>query len=360
MNIELYNKQNKNNLEVTEPLIKRHEDCRKYLRSVSKEIGRGAHWEERSKQVDYALTKEGYIWKGQRINYCPPIYHKNKNYNCPDSWFNSMKNLSKKMNYPARKETAVKLDCFKINKRVFRFDITGCSNNYYFDRLNLEINKTSNVLEIGAGCGVLAALFSAEHECKYVIVDLPEMLTASSAFLLYTFPEKKISLPNEINSVKDIEGSDFTLLTPKQIEFIISMRFDLCINIASFMEMKNEEVKMYFQLVNKCLENNGYFFCSNRIKKHTNFFEYPWYLLNDCEDVFIERCRLMMDIVPRKNQFVDRLQIKNNKNRDKYNFPKPPRIIIAEILKQVIWRKGFPFTSIHKYFPYHWKRMPNL
>lgn len=177
---------------------------------------------------------------------------------------------------------------------------------YLYNIMNyfLDTKKINTVLEIGAGNGNFASLMYHSFKPHIIIVDLPETLCLSIPFITDLFPDAKILMPHESESY-DQESYDFIFLTPDQIEKIKENSIDLIVNISSFQEMTREQIKIYFNLIQKCCKNKGYFLTKNRVEKipgspdifqketHepvNRFSEYPW---NSANDVMIyEICRL--------------------------------------------------------------------
>ncbi len=162
------------------------------------------------------------------------------------------------------------------------------------------LNKNSRVLDIGAGSGLDTCTFVAEFGLKSLIVDLPEILTLSSALIMTLFPDKRICLPNEIDDDTDLENYDFVLIFPNQIERSKLLDCDLAINISSFMEMRLDEVRRYFQLITNQLRNGSFFYCRNR-DKETLLKDYPWGEFGKFELIYREPNSVMANIPPWNN-----------------------------------------------------------
>lgn len=156
-----------------------------------------------------------------------------------------------------------------------------------------HFTKDDQVMEIGAGSGILGVLFHDRFKSKYIIVDLPEMVGFSSAMVATFLPEAKILLPNEIRDSVNFEDAHFIFLTPDQTDVLTDDSVSLSVNIHSFMEMKAEEIDTYFQLIQRVSRPEGLFFTENRYEKvpgfgdveKRSFFDYPWDKNN--EDIFL-------------------------------------------------------------------------
>jgi putative sugar O-methyltransferase len=178
----------------------------------------------------------------------------------------------------------------------------------YVDLNNWKDKKI--VLEIGAGNGNLMSIVKGHSpDCTIIDVDLPETISHAVIYIVSIFPSAKILMPNEVESLEhevDFYEYDFVFLTPIQAYLINDNLVDLCINIDSFQEMKQEQISEYFDLIQRVGKNNSYFLTSNRVEKipcgpgsyeketpvfPNRFSEYPWYSSN--ETIIYEICRMV-------------------------------------------------------------------
>lgn len=175
------------------------------------------------------------------------------------------------------------------------------------------------MLEIGAGAGILTMLFHHDFGAKIVIVDLPEMISFSSACVHYVFPEAKMLLPNEVEGSIDYNEYDFVFLWPNQTNYLSDDGFDLAINSGSMCEMKNSEIAFYFDVIQRVVKNGGLFYCSNRLSKNPHamgvgdsetreFFKYSWNKENIDLAVDINRFKYEFTDKSFEHLTVDRLQ----------------------------------------------------
>lgn len=150
------------------------------------------------------------------------------------------------------------------------------------------------------GAGLLGILFYHQLGVKYFIIDLPEMISFSSAITATFLPEAKILLPNEIKD--SFSTADFVFLLPSQVNMIPDNSISLSINVESFMEMKMSEIISYFELIQRVAKPNSLFFTTNRHEKvpglgdteKRSFFEYPWNRAN--QDIFIRVSPLHQEV----------------------------------------------------------------
>jgi len=136
--------------------------------------------------------------------------------------------------------------------------VNHCQVNIMRYVLNNHINlqQCNSILEIGAGYGAFTReLLLTNRNIKYVIIDLPESLMCSYAYLNLEFPDKKHIVFDESDFIKDFD----VLYVPvksisKFVDSQLMPRFDLFINTCSMGEMINGSVKNYYNLVTNVLK----------------------------------------------------------------------------------------------------------
>lgn len=130
--------------------------------------------------------------------------------------------------------------------------------------------KINYICEIGGGYGSLAQKICSKHNCKYILIDLPEANLLSSYYLSKHFPDLKFLLCDEISgksiSKKDIEGYDFVIIPP-WYEIGGDVKINLFINTRSMMEMNFEVIKKYFNFIHIHIADDGFFLNINRYYK---------------------------------------------------------------------------------------------
>jgi putative sugar O-methyltransferase len=144
-------------------------------------------------------------------------------------------------------------------------------NHYYYQnilRAHKDVNKIRTILEIGAGNGNFPSiLFHDWAPVRVVLIDLPETLAVSIAFLSSVFPEADIVMPHEIQADGLPEQFDFAFLTVDQLSLLRDSSIDMAINCHSFQEMTHEQIAIYFALIQRVCRESGLFFTANRIEK---------------------------------------------------------------------------------------------
>ena len=120
------------------------------------------------------------------------------------------------------------------------------------------------VVELGGGLGHLArVLHLSKYVKQHIIIDLPETLVFSYAFLRKNFPDVKIELAT---SGTYMIGDDaaFVFVPVAYADCILDERsVDLFINTASMGEMRNETIRYWMSFVQQKL-NPDYLFTLNR------------------------------------------------------------------------------------------------
>mgnify|MGYP003953453605 FL=1 len=111
------------------------------------------------------------------------------------------------------------------------------------------------VVEIGGGYGglgfQLVSKLEKNQNTKFILFDIPEVVAISSAFLLSSFPDKKIRLYGEgsISSTnKDFEIGIFPHFTMDNLE---NSSIDLFYNSCSFSEMDEVTSSKYLSVIEK-------------------------------------------------------------------------------------------------------------
>jgi putative sugar O-methyltransferase len=140
----------------------------------------------------------------------------------------------------------------KVNGCEIDIDYLFSVEEFLFLNNSLNTGNIKKVVEIGAGfgrtCHGLLTLSNIIEE--YSIIDLPEVLELSSAYLKKAIPEHF----DKIKFIKNIDDSSINNLQP-----------DLVINIDSFQEMPPEVIDNYML---KVISKSKMFYCKNPIGKY--------------------------------------------------------------------------------------------
>ena len=124
-----------------------------------------------------------------------------------------------------------------------------------FRDLGRITGRPVRVLEIGAGYGGLAHHLSAlVGRATYYIMDLPEVLLYSAAYLSLLNPQKKLYLydpaaPDALPRARDADGYDFVLLPNYRLGLLAGEGFDLSLNVGSMQEMRTRQAEEYLDFI---------------------------------------------------------------------------------------------------------------
>ncbi|MDB5051130.1 MAG: hypothetical protein JWO30_4201 [Fibrobacteres bacterium] len=113
----------------------------------------------------------------------------------------------------------------------------------------IPMGKIRRVLEIGAGYGRLGYLFRQMFpDIEYTIIDIPPALAVSQNYLETVFGPEAVAPYSENPPFHD---SRMKFLLPGQMNKIPEGYFDLILNVSSLDEMSPDQVKEYFNLIER-------------------------------------------------------------------------------------------------------------
>jgi len=186
-----------------------------------------------------------------------------------------------------------------INRDIVRYQRT-VTNLYNTGLLKFDNNPDSKrkyFYEIGGGYGALAHQVSRiiGSNFTYVIIDLPGSLFLSSIYLRIVNPNKSIYLFDRDdfdreNIDKIMEEHDFVLLPHYILDEIEKFPpIDVAINLLSFPEMKESQLRYYFEFLSKNLD--GWLYSENmRIN--------PWHNKNETKGDFYKILSEFFEVIP--------------------------------------------------------------
>lgn len=132
------------------------------------------------------------------------------------------------------------------------------------------------VADIGAGWGRIGyVLMLANPKAKYVILDLPQVLLVSSVYLPKRLPNKSFLTYEESRSIKTFNKASFNnkdaaFLGTFDLDKFDDKSIDFVINVASFQEMTEEQVELYFNKIDQKLK--GIFYTQQLWKSTTHLY----------------------------------------------------------------------------------------
>ncbi len=139
--------------------------------------------------------------------------------------------------------------------------------------------EVKNILIIGDGHGILAALMSEQYpDANIFLIDLGVTLFFQAYYLESRFTDKQHILLAKGN--RPTNGNGFYYCPAERLNDFPLVELDLAINVASMQEMDMAEVNHYFRMMRE--RKTVLFYCCNRLEKilpdgHvTRFFDYPW------------------------------------------------------------------------------------
>lgn len=151
-----------------------------------------------------------------------------------------------------------------VSMDVMRFQ--EVVNAFYHRGLFQELSRgpKKTVLEIGAGYGGLVHHLSQYVQGSFVIVDLPETLLFSAAYLTMNQPQKRVYVYDAGTFAEVLRAPrsyDFIFLPNYRLDDIRHLSFDLVLNVASMQEMRDDQVRAYIDFIHATLA--GVFFSWN-------------------------------------------------------------------------------------------------
>ena len=167
----------------------------------------------------------------------------------------------------------------KYKSENFYYNVHDLLVIYYFWQIsraadNLIETDTPIIAEIGGGYGgVISKAKKRYSKARFIIFDLPELLTVQTYYIYNAFPESKILYLKDIlergNKVF-YEDFDFIILPGWMIDQVPDKFIDLVINMRSMMEMSLNIIAFYFTHIHRTVKSNGLFACFNRYHKKSH------------------------------------------------------------------------------------------
>jgi len=122
------------------------------------------------------------------------------------------------------------------------------------------------VLEIGAGYGGFVELIANHFKnCNFIIIDIPETLAISSYYLTKSFPEMTWKLHDDNQRKININDHKINFIPHNMVHLLRDEEIDLVVNSNSLVEMPNEEIIKYFDLIQDS-NKVKYFWYANGVK----------------------------------------------------------------------------------------------
>ena len=142
-------------------------------------------------------------------------------------------------------------------KRLISQDLAN-SFLEYLSVMNADVdeNEIRTIMELGSGYGRSAyAHLTLRPDCRYVLVDIPPALYVCEKYLSDVFKDRKMFPFRPFERFEDIkdeyENAEILFLMPHQLELVPDKSVDLFINISSLHEMRIDQIRYYFKLMEK-------------------------------------------------------------------------------------------------------------
>ena len=132
---------------------------------------------------------------------------------------------------------------------------------YLCNLLRIGLSDGQHVIEIGPGYGGLAHAALIARNVRYTIIDLPETLIFSAAFLMHHFPNKRAYVYTPGDTPQAMAGADLVFLPNYRADWIEP--FDIAINTVSFPEMGREALRGYINLLADRMRPDGFLMSVN-------------------------------------------------------------------------------------------------
>ncbi|MEZ5958377.1 MAG: putative sugar O-methyltransferase [Hyphomonadaceae bacterium] len=140
-------------------------------------------------------------------------------------------------------------------------DVTVDIQRYLCNLIRLGLRDDQHVVEIGAGYGGLAHAVLRARRVRYTIIDLPETLIYSAAFLLHHFPEKRAYIYQPGDEPSAANAADLVFLPNYRADWLVPC--DVAVNTVSFPEMSRHALRAYIALLAERLAPQGYLMSVN-------------------------------------------------------------------------------------------------
>ena len=129
---------------------------------------------------------------------------------------------------------------------------------------DVDRRDVRTILELGPGYGRTAYVFlTLQPACRYILVDIPPALYVAQRYLSAIFKDRRIfsfrPFENYSKVRDEIEEADIIFLTPNQLELLPDKSVDLFINISSLHEMRMDQIRYYFDEIDRLARKYFYF-----------------------------------------------------------------------------------------------------
>jgi len=128
----------------------------------------------------------------------------------------------------------------------------------------VDRREVRTILELGPGYGRTAYVFlSLQPSCRYILVDIPPALYVAQRYLSTVFPDRRTFQFRPIDNFEEIreefEDASIVFMTPNQLDLLPDRSVDLFLNISSLHEMRMDQIRFYFNEIERLTRRYFYF-----------------------------------------------------------------------------------------------------
>ena len=131
-------------------------------------------------------------------------------------------------------------------------DLANSLIEYYSMSEGVSFHQIKRVLEIGGGYGRNAyVILKNNPDIQVTLVDIPPALYIAQRYLSSVFKDRRVFKMRDFSSYEEVrselESASIVFLMPHQLSLMPQGRFDLSMNVSSFGEMGLNQIKQYFE-----------------------------------------------------------------------------------------------------------------
>lgn len=184
-----------------------------------------------------------------------------------------------------------------INKKFYTWKFLDALEEVTSIKKNINLKEINSIVELGAGIGMLASCFlKLNTNLKYIIIDIPPTLFFSEYYLknigFKVFGYQELVNNSNIDIDEVLKKYDAICLPTWKIDLLINKKFDMFINISSFMEMEKEQSIFYLNkikdIITKYVYLNNSTYGTKKAIKTGDFGVLNPTTKSDCENVLKE------------------------------------------------------------------------
>jgi putative sugar O-methyltransferase len=175
------------------------------------------------------------------------------------------------MAQPAISQSAAKLEepeegnpphMFRAGKLISQ-DLANSILEYQAITEQAEQSPIESIMELGAGYGRTAYVFmKLQPHVRYIIVDIPPALYVAERYLSSQFSDRKIFSFRPFERFSEIRdefnNANLIFLLPNQLDLLPDGLVSHFINISSLHEMRIEQIRYYFEQINRLVRQHFY------------------------------------------------------------------------------------------------------